>query len=668
MLDPSILLFVHLRLCSLFSRQGDETPFAGRHVLLLGDFLQLPAVGASLLTAALDNGATGDRGAARDLFRRFSLTMLDEQMRAADDPFHLELLRRMGSPLRHEQPLTAEMLAPTCPHCLDEDGSRLPDPLDHARGRSSCPPRCPHRCLHLKELNEADLRQDPLFATAKFVAPCNSTVDRWSLVALREHARRTGQVVLRWRLLSTSSAENAQELVPDEMAEQYVDLWGYYARDVPVTLTRNANTAVQFAHGVSAVLHAFVPEDAALLQRLLQRPGLAAGDIVTLPAPPRAVLVRIPRLGAAARDALTQAGLPLSDVGEPLIPLLSRLAPPQVREVKLGRDETGPIKLNVHDPGYDLGFASTIHGVQGDTVQRLIVDFNRPTSGERTLNIHSVYTAWSRVRSAAHIRVSPWNPLSGRFSHLLQLRHDSLYVNFLRAFNDEGVFAADRVVEAPERPGQRRRRELLARPPPAPPQPPSTLEAFPRQPSAVDGATIVTPAVPAPVPVDSLPPASTLPTRAPHGLVRLARSCARQPTQSWAYMPLLRSIFQAPALDGDRKALQLLTAYWDPACPLSPADALLLSSELVAQLLPPQLRVQIAAQLGQHIDGDVQNLLLGDLTALTQGRDLYESWVRTAFDAIAADNTAPIAVNLLQVVGTFNAAIWRLRQANGVME
>lgn len=234
MLDPSILLFVHLRLCSLFARNGDETPFAGRHVLLLGDFLQLPAVGASLLAVALDNRAVADRGAARDLFRRFSLTMLVEQMRAADDPFHLELLRRMSSPLQYAQPLTAEMLAPTCWHCLDGDGSRLADPLHHARGSVDCPPRCPHRCLHFKELNEADVRADPLFASAaKFVAPCNSTVDRWSLVALREHARRTGQVVLRWRLLSTSSTENVQELVPDEMAEEYADLWGYYARGVP---------------------------------------------------------------------------------------------------------------------------------------------------------------------------------------------------------------------------------------------------------------------------------------------------------------------------------------------------------------------------------------------------------------------------------------------------
>jgi hypothetical protein len=141
----------------------------------------------------------------------------------------------------------------------------------------------------------------------------------------------------------------------------------------------------------------------------------------------------------------------------------------QAREVKLGRDESGPIKLYVHDPGYDLGFASTIHGVQGDTVQRLIVDLNRPTSGERVLNLHSVYTAWSRVRSGAHIRLAPWNPQSGRAAHLLRMRHDSNYVSFLRAYNEDGVFVADRVVQAAEparqTKQQRARRELVVRPP-----------------------------------------------------------------------------------------------------------------------------------------------------------------------------------------------------------
>lgn len=133
-------------------------------------------------------------------------------------------------------------------------------------------------------------------------------------------------------------------------------------------------------------------------------------------------------------------------------------------------------------------------------------------------------------------------------------------------------------------------------------------------------------------------------------------------------MPILRSIFQAPSVDGDPRALQLLLAYWDPASPLQLDEALQRSSLLVAQLHPLQLRAQIAAHLGQHIDGPVQNLLLGERYALPDGRDFYAGWVGDASDANAADNQGVGGALMLIVGQTFNAAITRLRRSHGVIE
>lgn len=131
-------------------------------------------------------------------------------------------------------------------------------------------------------------------------------------------------------------------------------------------------------------------------------------------------------------------------------------------------------------------------------------------------------------------------------------------------------------------------------------------------------------------------------------------------------MPLLRSIFQAPPADGDDRALQLLLAYWDPASPHSLADAIQHCSLLITQLLPQPLRTLIAAQLGLHIVGDVQNLLLGDLAAVQAGHQ-YGGWVVAAADAMVSDDEGR-AAELLQLVGqTFNASIWRLRLAHGVL-
>ena len=124
-------------------------------------------------------------------------------------------------------------------------------------------------------------------------------------------------------------------------------------------------------------------------------------------------------------------------------------------------------------------------------------------------------------------------------------------------------------------------------------------------------------------------------------------------------------MFQAPPLDADRKAMQLLLVYWDPASPLTAAEALHRSAQHVAELLPAHARLPIVGHLGQHIDGDIQNLLLGDMAALKPGR-LYEGWVHTVVEAMATEEGARIAARLLQVVGAFNAAIWRLRRAHGV--
>ena len=143
----------------------------------------------------------------------------------------------------------------------------------------------------------------------------------------------------------------------------------------------------------------------------------------------------------------------------------------------------------------------------------------------------------------------------------------------------------------------------------------------------------------------------------------LAQSCAREPTQSWAFMPILRSLFHAPAAPTDNKAIQLLLTYWHPTSPHSLADTLRVASEVVAQLLPIERRAQIAARLAQHIDGDVQELLLGELSALSPSRQ-YEDWVRPTHEAMAA---APALVaSLRQLVSAITVAIWRLRVGHGV--
>jgi hypothetical protein len=463
MCEAHVFALTHWRYKQLYPHLA-HLPWAGRHVLLFGDPFQLPPVGTSLFDVAC-NDALQDLilRDARTLIRRFTQHTLTVVLRARD-PFWVAFLRRLCDPLRYPKPLTRDVLQPTCEHCTF-NGQRLPDPDDHEPSEAGCPPLCPHRCQHFKELNDADVARYPEWRSCKVVAPHNSTVDRFSLVKLRAFARERGQVVIRWRLPLTATEDRASAIIGDAEADELPQLFGYFVRGVPVRLSQNANTRVQFAHGSAAVLHSLALANPRELASLLRSGHFGAGDVLTLPEPPAGVFVHLVDLRPDAYQALLRAHAPLDEDGHPLVALPSKLSKPLIRNLEFGKDQHGALVLRAHDPGYVIDLASTIHGVQGDTIQWLTADFNEPV-GMRAFYLSSVYVSMSRVPYGSRFRVAPWNQAVGKH-HLLDMSHNPSILRYLASF-DERTGAFDlrllhRALQAhpfPEDADRRRRRAL----------------------------------------------------------------------------------------------------------------------------------------------------------------------------------------------------------------
>lgn len=89
MVSPKLLLNVHRRLCEIFG-VIEETPFAGKSILVCGDLYQLPPVLAKPIFSTEGNVFDSFK-----LWQLFKLAELDETMRQKGDTFFIDILNNV---------------------------------------------------------------------------------------------------------------------------------------------------------------------------------------------------------------------------------------------------------------------------------------------------------------------------------------------------------------------------------------------------------------------------------------------------------------------------------------------------------------------------------------------------------------------------------------------
>ena len=431
MLDSTVFGLVDQRLKELF--QHDEIrknmPFAGIHILLSGDWDQLPAIGISLVKATLEGGIPGN------LMRRACMQMFKEQMRS-QDPSHSKMIEQFNdTTIQH--PITIDMLRQTCEHCWIDgsDTKRKPDCMDHEllQNYDNCPVYCTHRCLHFKVLTREDINQDPKwnFHSMRFVTCLNSTADSWNLSAMRYYAIQNDVPIVKFRLKLKNKKQNsyAHIILSDQEAENYYDLWGYFVHNAPVFICANINVDKSIGNGTAAYLDSIVWGDMDRINSENKKiASYETGNIITLECPPKAFNVRLKKCN-------TIITLPYA---------CSRLHG-FVDDVKIA----GNLIIKVINCGYKLAFGVTIHGVQGQNEDHILLNANYSPNFRTGLTLNAFYVAYTRVKRAADIRFVPWlksNP--NELTHLLQLEHNDDVQRLLKCYGEDGYFDLRRLTEA----------------------------------------------------------------------------------------------------------------------------------------------------------------------------------------------------------------------------
>jgi len=249
----------------------------------------------------------------------------------------------------------------------------------------------------VKHITKEELFSSDWF-DAVFVSTDRKTVHAVNEAKMRRFAREKNLPIVTWRLPCSHRYGSVFDRVGEVMYDHVRDLWAYFVCGAPCAITANIRPEKGLANGTPATLHSLVMQNSDEQQTLEAMLNDAeAGHVVELAVPPAYVVVSV----SASRKVMAE-GLP-NDCGEDvLVPLK-----PQTLQVNIERylKMKKGIKARSAEVGahpYKLMFATTYHGVQCQSVRRIVlcVDAAKPA-----LTYNSWYVGISRVTAGDGLRV-----------------------------------------------------------------------------------------------------------------------------------------------------------------------------------------------------------------------------------------------------------------------
>ena len=385
MVSPALLSKVSERLKTIAAaasprsarpRPDADAPFGGFIVLFFGDFRQCqPVKSRTLLEEALyPSHGLAMTGGA--LWRSVRLFRFTQQMRADSDPVQRERAASL-------------------------DGGEVQKTLIDGLPR-------------LASLADG-------WDQAVFLTGTNAERHAINDVMARVFALRHGVPIVKWKNgLSGKRAASLSAAVEERLRKMTPELSSTFVAGAPCMILANFNPACWLANGSVGKFCSIcgvADADRDSINRA------APGDVVWLSAPPKYVNVWLPGLDGARAD----------------IPC-----------VEIGRRKSFPLPA-MHDTvsikGTELSFqwhycvlafAMTIHKIQGQTLDRVVLCLDKT---QARMTYEQVLVAVTRVRRADDLRVLPALPGNdATFAHLHGLKqHDAVVEWFRGSFNKDGL-------------------------------------------------------------------------------------------------------------------------------------------------------------------------------------------------------------------------------------
>lgn len=335
---------------------NQDRPFGGVLIVLVGDLFQLPAVGVSLVNSFNEKPDCY----TRITLKNFQYIQLVAQQRARGDALHSAFLTK----LRSSNAVTVQEISD-----------------------------------HVPRLQSADLSGN--FATAPLLVVTNSLRNQLILARAKYFALTNQTPLIAWRLPFVNTPPFPTDSTRDLLYSDRPYLHGYFIAGAPAVLTSNVSTALKLANGVRVSLHSLIlpPEsEEALAEAMTEladhRSGRTLNEPIYLPFPPKYAVVKVDR-----SDGVEYPQICLLE-GSDATTVLFPIGPSKdERSFKIcGKKQTASFLT----PGYDLQFAVTYHKAQGQTLQHVILDLDKPLKMRLTREM--AYVGLSRVPASTSLR------------------------------------------------------------------------------------------------------------------------------------------------------------------------------------------------------------------------------------------------------------------------
>lgn len=329
-----------------------EQCFGRKAVLLCGDMYQFPPIiprtplYSSIVRLFGNQTGNKQRAAAvaarmattpemigAKLFVQFRKTELTQQMRAAGNPLHMNLINTMRQP--------------------EPDMNSIVNALEN----------------EYQTLSSHLLDMDPEFIFCPIATTSNRERATINDCMSKIYAKVSGQPRFVWFQPIHAKDMSLTPQTADSIYKRHDIFKSYFVVGAPAMLTQNICCKRALANGTSVNYHSLIlddQEDTHQIQDLIRQ--TQPGDDIFLRYPPQFINVSL-----NDRDPQEFNGLTLVK-GKPVIPIGKSIKGNRVKTYVKQNSGTTEISSSCH--GVDLRFSITMHKVQGKTVRRLCADLN----------------------------------------------------------------------------------------------------------------------------------------------------------------------------------------------------------------------------------------------------------------------------------------------------